>query len=222
MTLRTRTPTALALVLALLLIPAAVAPADQAYDKVAAAYALSGGRLDACAFSTAELQAALAGIPPQIKDVVPDLRKAMQGAIDARRRGDCKGKHPSRGGGAATPPAGVTTPTTPTPTPAAPAPVTTAPAATVPQTTPTPPATTAAPAQSQPASTGTGRDQTPLLIALIAVGGLLLAVLLLWGWARLRGWDPTWTARWRQAWGEAGYRTSATWSEFTDWLRLGR
>lgn len=221
MTPRTRIPSALVLVLALLLLPAAVAPADQAYDKVAAAYAQSGGQLDPCAFSTAELQAAIAGIPPQIKDVVPDLRKAMQDGIEAHRRGSCKGKHATSGNGTAAPPAVTTTPTTPTVT--APAPVTPAPAATAPQTTPTTPApTTTTTTQTQSAPADTGRDRTPLLIALIAVGGLLLLGLLLWGWARLRGWDPTWTSRWRQAWGEAGFRTSATWSEFADWLRLGR
>jgi hypothetical protein len=50
---------------------------------------------------------------------------------------------------------------------------------------------------------------------------VLLALLLL-GWARMRGWDPGWAARMRHAWGEAGFRTTSTWSEFTDWLRLGR
>ena len=60
------------------------------------------------------------------------------------------------------------------------------------------------------------------MLGAAALGGLLVALLLLWGWARLRGWDPTWAARARHAWGEAGYRVTNTWSEFTDWLRLGR
>jgi hypothetical protein len=93
-------------------------------------------------------------------------------------------------------------------------------------TTPTTPTTTApAPAQTtaQPvASTTQERDRTPLVVALIAAGALVLLALLLWGWARMRGWDPGWTARMRHAWGEAGFRTTSTWSEFTDWLRLGR
>jgi hypothetical protein len=38
----------------------------------------------------------------------------------------------------------------------------------------------------------------------------------------MRGWDPGWIARMRHGWGEAGFRTTSTWSEFTDWLRLGR
>ena len=40
--------------------------------------------------------------------------------------------------------------------------------------------------------------------------------------ARLLGFDPPWLARWRHAAEEAGLRTSAAWSEFTDWVRLGR
>lgn len=45
--------------------------------------------------------------------------------------------------------------------------------------------------------------------------GLIAAVA---GVARVRGWDPTWAARRRHAWHEAGYRISAAWSEFVDWL----
>jgi hypothetical protein len=38
----------------------------------------------------------------------------------------------------------------------------------------------------------------------------------------MRGWDPSWIGRVRHGWREAGFRTTSTWSEFTDWLRLGR
>jgi hypothetical protein len=74
---------------------------------------------------------------------------------------------------------------------------------------------------TQPAGTPE-RDRTPLLVALIALGALVLGALLLWGWARMRGWDPAWAGRLRHSWGEAGFRTTSTWAEFTDWLRLGR
>jgi len=36
------------------------------------------------------------------------------------------------------------------------------------------------------------------------------------------GWDPRWAARWRHAWGEAGYRVSGGWSDFADWPRSRR
>jgi hypothetical protein len=68
----------------------------------------------------------------------------------------------------------------------------------------------------------TKRSTRPLVIGAIALGALLLLTLLLWGWWRLRGWDPDWAARARHSWREAGYRVSSTWAEFTDWLRLGR
>jgi hypothetical protein len=41
------------------------------------------------------------------------------------------------------------------------------------------------------------------------------------GIARLRGWDPRSVAGARHALGEAGYRVSTLWAEFSDWLRLG-
>ncbi|HEV7774981.1 MAG TPA: hypothetical protein VGO48_17010 [Conexibacter sp.] len=232
MTSHTRIHRAAALAAVALLVLAFLAPAaaraDQAYDKVASAYATAGGHLDPCAFTEAELKAAVRGIPPAIRNVVPALRAAMVEGIAAHERGDCRGAHPEEGttGGARVGGAGSTTPTTTTP-PVTTPPVTTQTAPVVPAaTTPTTPTTTApAPAQTttQSAASGTQeRDRTPLVVALIAAGVLVLLALLLWGWGRMRGWDPGWIARVRHAWGEAGFRTTSTWSEFTDWLRLGR
>jgi hypothetical protein len=87
--------------------------------------------------------------------------------------------------------------------------------------TPTPSAdgTVTTPSVQQP---GVARDRTPLLVGLVALGALLVLALALWALARVRGWDPPFLARVRHAWGEAGYRATSTWSEFTDWLRLGR
>lgn len=203
---------------------AAPAHADKAYDKVADAYARAGGHLDPCAFTQAELKAAVRGIPPNIRNVVPALRAAMVEGIAAHERGDCRGVKPDEGttGGAApgNPPATTTPPVTTPPatqTQTAPAaPATIAPA--------TPATTTPAPATPQPAAASTTheRDRTPLVVALIVLGGLVLLALLAWGLARMRGWDPSWASRMHHAWAEAGFRTSSTWSEFTDWLRLGR
>ena len=217
MTARRRLRALLALAVALTLLPVASARANEAYDNVAAAYARAGGQLDPCAFTAADLKAAVRGIPPNIRNVVPALRAAMVEGIAAHERGDCRGVKPEEGtiGGVApgNPPT-TTTPQVTTP------PVTTqtAPAA-PPVTTPTPTTATPAPAT---ASTPREHDRTPLLIALIALGTLVLLALLVWGLALMRGWDPAWAARTRHGWGEAGYRTISTWSEFTDWLRLGR
>lgn len=213
------------LALAALLPLAAPARADQAYDKVANAFAVAGGHLDPCAFTEAELKAAARGIPPTIRNIVPDFRAALVEGIAAHERGDCRGVKPEEGttGGAA--PATTTPPTTTPPVTTPPVTTQTAPAVPA-ATTPTTPTTTApAPVQAtaQSAASGTQeRDRTPLLVALIAAGALVLLALLLWGWAHMRGWDPGWIARVRHAWGEAGFRTTSTWSEFTDWLRLGR
>ena len=59
-------------------------------------------------------------------------------------------------------------------------------------------------------------------LALIVVGALLVMLLALWAFARWWAWEPHWLARWRHATAEAGWRASAAWAEFTDWLRLGR
>ncbi|HEX4807241.1 MAG TPA: hypothetical protein VFU94_15180 [Conexibacter sp.] len=223
MTHRARTLGLLALVAAALLaLPAGAARANPAYDRVAAAYNQGGAHLNPCAFTTAELESALRGIPPAFRTTVPALRRAIQGAIVARKRGECKGVKPEEGttGGAApgTVPPVTTTPSTPATAPPATTPTT----ATAPATTTPAPATTA-PAPAQPAAAGSSQnDRTPLIVALIALGALLLAALALWGLAQTRGWDPPWVARMRHAWGEAGFRTTSTWTEFTDWLRLGR
>jgi hypothetical protein len=216
----------LAVALSASLALAVPARADEAYNKVADAYARAGGHLDPCAFTQAELEAAVRGIPPNIRNVVPALRAAMVQGIAAHERGDCRGIKPDEGTtGGATPGHVPSTTVPPVTTPPATTPAQTAPAV-PPVTTPTAPATTApTPAtttQPAAASTSRERDRTPLVIALIALGALVLLALLTWGLARMRGWDPAWATRMRHAWGEAGFRTTSTWSEFTDWLRLGR
>lgn len=227
-----RIPLLLALATALLLAAAGSARGDAAYDKVAAAYAQSGGQLDPCAFTQQELEDAVRGIPREIRDVVPDIRRAMIEGIAAHMSGDCRDGRADDAatGGAAVPPDGDTpTSTTPPATTPAPGDTATDDAAAPPVDTgaaPPPAATTPgaepAPTESTAAASDDGGDLTPLLIALVAIGALLLLGLLLWAWARMRGWDPAWAGRVRHAWGEAGFRTTSTWSEFTDWLRLGR
>jgi hypothetical protein len=70
-------------------------------------------------------------------------------------------------------------------------------------------------------SHGSGHVSTEaIVIAAIAV--LLLLACGLWAFARSRAYEPHWLLSLRHAMAEAGYRTSATWAEFTDWARLGR
>jgi hypothetical protein len=58
--------------------------------------------------------------------------------------------------------------------------------------------------------------------ALVFIGVLLLILLIGWAIARWWAWEPHWLVRLRHSMGEAGWRASAAWAEFTDWLRLGR
>jgi hypothetical protein len=59
-------------------------------------------------------------------------------------------------------------------------------------------------------------------IALGALGALVVLACLVWALARLLSFEPRWTLSARHAIAEAGFRASATWSEFSDWARLGR
>ncbi len=209
---RVRIPRAPLLVVALvlaLLAPASAAQADQAYDRVANAFAQGGGHIDACNFTQQQLVDGLAGIPKSIAKYVPDLRSAMRRGIAEHKRGDCKGHKP-----------GTATSALP---PASTPPTATQPAQPAQPTQPTTPAIT--PTTTTPAAGTTSsshHDRTPLVVAGATLGALALLLLLLWLWARARGWDSTWLARQRHAWGEAGFRVTSTWSEFADWLRLGR
>jgi hypothetical protein len=54
------------------------------------------------------------------------------------------------------------------------------------------------------------------------IAALLLLACAAWAFARSRAYEPRWLVSMRHAMAEAGFRTSATWAEFTDWARLGR
>jgi hypothetical protein len=110
------------------------------------------------------------------------------------------------------------------------------PAAGTPTTTYTPPATsqTGTPATGLGASTPTASaaanppsrrassSTSTAAIALAILAGLLALAAAAWGIARQQAYEPRWSASLRHDIAEAGYRASATWAEFTDWVRLGR
>jgi hypothetical protein len=201
-----------ALVATVALLPAGVAAADP-FDDVFADYQ-KDGEIDACAHSEAELSEAKRDIPNDIDQYAPEFPSRLDAAIGQRESGTCAG--------------GSTAPsTTPAPAPGAtvpgttePAPATTAPAQTAPAPTTTQPGTTTGAAT--PARDDDDGDDDAALVALIVAGGLLLLGALVWALFRFFAWEPRWLLGARHAVGEAGWRASGAWADFTDWLRSRR
>ena len=79
---------------------------------------------------------------------------------------------------------------------------------------------------SQPGTALTANESdagTPApVIALGVLGALLALGGLIYGLAHWFGFDPRWAHRMRHAVAEAGWRAGNTWSEFADWVRIGR
>ena len=200
-----------------------------AYDDTLRDYRTTGA-VNGCKYTAAQLAQAKTQMPKNIKDVAPGYPAQLAVAAAKRAKGCTKAEE--KAANTTTSAAGATTGTTGTGTTAPsttgtatatqPAATTTiAPNATTTAATPAPapaPATTAAPA---PATQSTASHRGARL-ALIVVGALLAMLLALWAFARWWAWEPHWLGRWRHATAEAGWRASAAWAEFTDWLRLGR
>jgi cobalamin biosynthesis Mg chelatase CobN len=133
--------------------------------------------------------------------------------------------------GAATTPGAATAPgvtATPGATPTTPGAATTPGTATAP--TVSTPATTAPAGTSPQSATGVVKGKrttsngglSAATIAIVALAALLVLACVAWALARGRAFEPHWLLSLRHAMAEAGFRASATWSEFADWVRLGR
>jgi hypothetical protein len=72
-----------------------------------------------------------------------------------------------------------------------------------------------------PHTHGTGGLSTAAIVIAV-VAGLLALGCAAWAIARARAYEPHWLLSARHAVAEAGFRASSTWSEFSDWVRLGR
>jgi hypothetical protein len=59
-------------------------------------------------------------------------------------------------------------------------------------------------------------------IVLAIVGAIVVLACVAWALARTATFEPRWMLELRHACAEAGFRASAMWAEFSDWLRLGR
>jgi hypothetical protein len=205
--------------LALGLVAAPVAHANS-FDDIFHEYQRTG-KIDPCHFTQQQLEGALGQVPNDIETYAPDFPDALQAAAEQRAGGACK-KRP--GPAAAAPASTPGTPAAPSPGAAAPG----APGASAATPAPAPdlePAKAATDrAISRTAASARGSDAGPpapvvalaVLAALLGLGGLG------YGLARWLAWDPAWARGARHAMGEAGWRASASWAEFADWLRLGR
>jgi hypothetical protein len=58
-------------------------------------------------------------------------------------------------------------------------------------------------------------------IAAAVIAAVLVLACIGWALARRRAFEPHWLLSLRHAMAEAGFRASATWAEFSDWVRLG-
>jgi cobalamin biosynthesis Mg chelatase CobN len=192
-----------------------------AYDDTLREYRTTGA-INGCKYTAAQLSQAKDQTPKNIKDVAPGYPAQL--AVAAAKRAKGCSKSEEKAASTSTAGAGTTGATTQPPAASTAAPgATTQPPAT---TTIAPNATTtaAAPAPAPAATTAAQSTSSHkgARLALIVLAALLLMLLALWGFARWWAWEPHWLVRWRHATAEAGWRASAAWAEFTDWLRLGR
>ena len=225
-----RRPIVLAALATALAAPAS-AHAD-AFDDVFADYQ-QDGRIAACKFSPEVLESAQGQVPGDIEQYAPEFPGELEEALENRARADCPAGSGAQDDAAGTGGTAGTATTPAAPGDAAPtqAPDPAAAAAAPPGGTPAPPGT-ASPAP--PAADGAivraasrtperGADEAPApLLVLAVLGALLLLGLLLWSLMRFFAWEPRWLAGARHATAEAGWRSSAVWEDFTDWLRRGR
>ncbi len=125
-----------------------------------------------------------------------------------------------------TPATSATTPSSTTPSTSTPA---TVPTTTVPTTATAPTTVTTVPGQLHPipkgaspaAHAGSKKISTEAIV-LAVIAALVVLACAAWALARSRAYEPHWLLSLRYAMAEAGFRASATWAEFTDWVRLGR
>ncbi len=197
-------------------------------------------RLDACHYTTEQLKKAKAYVPIDAQQYNAALIAAFDDAIAARAQGACNKKNqttPPPAAASQTP--GTTSGTTPPPpasdtnaTPQAQAQAQAqvggeprqAAAPPTPKSEPTAaPAIVAGDEIALASNITEIAPETPFPMLALAI---LLAALALctiaFGVVRWFAWEPRWAVRFRHAAGEAGWRASSTWSDFTDYVRLGR
>ncbi len=206
-------------------------------DVIVADYA-DDGRLNACKYTPKQLQTLKGLIPNDLAAYDAGFAPAIDDALARRAEGACNKKKaasqgttgtaaPAAGGGTTTPPPassagngagsgtssatpGTTAAVKPPPTPTA-------------QPTPAPAVAAATDQILTAARTNDPATDAPFpVLALAILAGLMALSGLGVGVARWIGWEPAWADGLRHAAGEAGWRASSTWAEFTDFVRFGR
>jgi hypothetical protein len=199
-------------------------------QRIIGDYLQSGNTISACKFTTKELKDAKNSIPADLRQYGAALIAALDDAIAARAQGACdKSKQNAAAPAVATqtPPPAAGPPPTATGagagagTPAVPA---AAQAPPTPTAEPSPATALAHDDSIAVASHATDiASDPPVPVLLLAVlAGLLALGALTFGLVRWFAWEPAWAVRFRHAAGEAGWRASSTFSEFADFVRLGR
>ncbi|MEY2534052.1 MAG: hypothetical protein QOF29_1962 [bacterium] len=216
-----------AVLLALLAAPAAQAKSsgEKTASKIFADYT-KRGRLDACKYTSAELQTALDHVTPDIRQYASDYPDALKAAISQRAGGGCETA--SGGGGAAPPPAVTTNAPAVTPEPTV-APTTTTSAGRTVAEPPAPPVAEqpAPPSDStaaidRAAAASPDNDAPAPLVGLGVLALLLVLTAAMWLALRRYGVGEGRLAPAYHSWREARWRAGGVWEDFRDWLRLGR
>ena len=216
-------------------------------DVIVADYA-DDGRLNACKYTQKQLQTLKGLIPNDLAAYDGGFSPAVDDALARRAEGACNKKKAQSsgaatsnapagggGGGAAQPPAssgatgagsgnsgggGGSSAAAAAVNP--PANTVKAPPTPTAQPTPAPAVIAAEPIAIAARATDPATDAPFPVLALAILAGLFALAGLVVALARWRGWEPAWADGFRHAAGEAGWRASSTWAEFTDFVRLGR
>lgn len=176
------------------------------------------GNIDPCKYTPEQLQAALKGITPDIRQYASDFPSAIRDAIAARARGECDADQ-----AAATPSPTATTPAadaTPAPTTASGAVVGAPPGPG--GDAGAPGATVSDAALDRAAAASPDNDAPAPLIGLGILGALLLMSGATLVALRRLGVGEGRLAPAYHSWREAMWRAGGVWDDFRDWARLGR
>jgi len=222
-------PLLLALVLSLVCAVPANGRALNLGERILKNFIDNGSRIDACKFSTSDLKKAKNAIPEDQEQYGASLIAALDDAIAARAQGACNKRKPAQGPAVADQSAAPAPTGGQTPPPAQGA----AKGAAIPGQAQAPPTPTAEPSAAASIAaddsialaadtTDIGTDAPFPVLLLAILAGLLAAGGLAFAFVRWFAWEPAWAIRFRHATGEAGWRASSTFSEFADFVRLGR